>query len=86
MKMMRRWQTGVFWKWEEMKDTERWCFSMRRKVTSVYQRCFGMVKISSAAQQCFSIVKARFSDIGSASAGGCASIGNLQNICSMVFL
>jgi hypothetical protein len=60
MKMMRRWRTGVFWEWEEMKSAEQWCFSIGKKVTSVHQqhRCFSIVKISSAAQRCFSIVKA----------------------------
>jgi hypothetical protein len=28
MKMMRRWQIGVFWEWEEMKSAEQWCFSI----------------------------------------------------------
>jgi hypothetical protein len=70
--------TELFREWEEMKGVEQWCFSIRKKVTSAAQRCFGIVKINSAAQQCFSIVKARLSDIGSSSAGGCASIGNLQ--------
>jgi hypothetical protein len=36
MKMMRRWRTGVFWEWEEMKGAEQWCFSIRKKVTSVH--------------------------------------------------
>jgi hypothetical protein len=48
MKMMRKWRTGVFWKWEEMKSVEQWCFSIGKKVTSVHQRCFSIVKISSA--------------------------------------
>jgi len=72
MKMMRRWRTGVFWEWEEMKGTEQWCFSIR--------------KIISAAQQCFSIVKARLSDIGSSSSGGCASSRICKNNYSMVFI
>jgi hypothetical protein len=70
--------TELFREWEETKGIEKWCFSIRKKVTSAAQRCFGIVKISSAAQQCFSIVKARLSDIGSSSFSGCALIGNLQ--------
>jgi hypothetical protein len=57
MKMMRKWRTGVFWEWEEMKSVEQWCFSIVKKVTSVRQQCFIIVKISSAAQRCFNIVK-----------------------------
>jgi hypothetical protein len=44
MKMMRKWRTRVFWKWEEMKSAEQWCFSIGKKVTSVHQRCFSIVK------------------------------------------
>jgi hypothetical protein len=49
--------TELFREWEEMKGVEQWCFSIRKKVTSAAQRCFGIMKISSAAQRCFSIVK-----------------------------
>jgi hypothetical protein len=41
-----------------MKSVEQWSFSIEKKVTSVHQRCFSIVKISSAAQWCFSIVTA----------------------------
>jgi hypothetical protein len=57
MKMMRKWRTGVFWEWEEMKSAEQWCFNIGKKVASVHQQCFSIMKISSVAQWCFSIVK-----------------------------
>jgi hypothetical protein len=40
-----------------MKSVEQWSFSIGKKVTSVYQRCFGIVKISSVQFRCFGIVK-----------------------------
>jgi hypothetical protein len=52
------------------------------EMKSAEQWCFSIGKISSAAQRCFSIVKARLSEMESSSYGG----GNLQNICSVVFL
>jgi hypothetical protein len=41
-----------------MKSVEQWCFIIGKKVTSVAQRCFGIMKISSSVQRCFGIVKA----------------------------
>jgi hypothetical protein len=38
-----------------MKSAEQRCFSVRERVTSVLQRCFGIGEMNSAAQRCFGI-------------------------------
>jgi hypothetical protein len=45
MKIVRKWQVGVFWEWEEMKNVEQWCFSIRendeRLLVTVFQQWKG---------------------------------------------
>jgi hypothetical protein len=42
MKIVRKWQAGVFWEWEEMKNAEQWCFSIgknhERLLVTVFQQ------------------------------------------------
>jgi hypothetical protein len=61
MKMMRRWRTGVFWEWEEMKSAEQWCFSIgKKKCSAVFQhrenQCFTAVFQHRENQQCCTAV------------------------------
>jgi hypothetical protein len=42
---VRKWQAGVFWEWEETKNTEQWCFNIgkndERFMVTVFQQWKG---------------------------------------------
>jgi hypothetical protein len=57
MRMMGGGRLECLRKWEEMESAEPSCFSIRKKVTSLPQRCFSVGKMNSAVQRCSGIMK-----------------------------